>query len=109
MSYRVQVLCRPAVAPGFQLSGLRPRTATSVGEATAAIRDLVSNPRAGVLLVEEGLFDALPADLHRELARRALPLIVPFPGPRWLPIEEGVDRYISELLRQAIGYRVRLT
>lgn len=109
MSYRVQVLCRPALAAGFQLAGLRPRTAGTAGEAAMAIRELTSRPEAGVLLVEDGLFDALPADFRRELARRALPLIVPFPGPRWLPTEEGADRYISELLRQAIGYRVRLT
>lgn len=109
MSYRVQVLCRPALAAGFQLTGLRPRTATTLGETSSAIRDLVSRPEAGVLLVEDRLFEALPAEFRRELARRALPLIVPFPGPRWIPAEAGMDRYIAELLRQAIGYRVRLT
>jgi len=109
MSYRVQVLCRPALAVGFQLTGLRPRTATTPGETATAIHDLIARPESGVLLVEEGLFAALSPEFRRELARRALPLIVPFPGPRWTPAEEGMDRYISELLRQAIGYRVRLT
>lgn len=109
MSYRVQILCRPALAAGFALTGLKPFTATTVGETSASIRDLVARPEAGVLLVEEGLYEALPAEFRRELARRALPLIVPFPGPRWAAVEEGMDRYIAELLRQAIGYRVRLT
>lgn len=109
MSYRVQVLCRPALAAGFALTGLKPVTATTIGETSAAILSLVARPEAGVLLVEEGLFEALPPEFCRELARRALPLIVPFPGPRWAAIEEGMDRYIAELLRQAIGYRVRLT
>lgn len=109
MRYRVQVLCRPALAPGFALAGLRPVLATSPGEATAAIRALTAQPDAGVLLVDEGLHEQLPPELRRDLARRALPLVVPCPGPRWGGPEAGLDRYIAELLRQAIGYRVRLT
>jgi hypothetical protein len=33
---------------------------------------------------------------------------VPFPGPAWGPPREGAEAYIAELLRRAIGYRVRL-
>lgn len=109
MSWRVEVLCRPALAAGFQLSGLKPRTAGTPGEAARVIHELLARPEAGILLVEDGLFEALPGEFRRELARRALPLIVPFPGPRWAEVAEGMDRYIAELLRQAIGYRVRLT
>lgn len=109
MRCRVQVLCRPALAPGFALAGLRPVLAATPGEAATALRTLAAQPDAGVILVDEGLHEQLPVDLRRDLARRALPLVVPCPGPRWGGQEAGLDRYIAELLRQAIGYRVRLT
>lgn len=109
MRYTVQVLCRPALGPGFALAGVRPVVVETPGEAATAIRGLLAQPETGILLVDEGLHEHLPAELRRDVARRALPLVVPFPGPRWTGEEAGMDRYIAELLRQAIGYRVRLT
>ena len=47
-------------------------------------------------------------DVRRGLARRPLPMIVPFPGPQWQRERRAPDAYIVELLRQVIGYRVRL-
>jgi hypothetical protein len=35
-------------------------------------------------------------------------MLVPFPGPAWSERAEAAEAYIVELLRQVIGYRVRL-
>jgi hypothetical protein len=35
-------------------------------------------------------------------------MVVPFPAPLWAPPAPGPEAFIAELLRQAIGYRVRL-
>ena len=108
MSYAVRLVCRPAVAGGLGLTGLRPVEAETSGPALNRVLALAADPDTGVLLVEDTLHELLPLEVRRELARRPLPLLVPFPGPRWSPVEEGMDRYIADLLRQAIGYRVRL-
>lgn len=108
MSYAIQVLCRPEVAAGFGLAGLRPFETVDPADGIARLRELLRDPAAGVVLVEESLYDALPEDLHDELNRRPLPMVVPFPGPRWEERGEGAEAYIVELLRQVIGYRVRL-
>ncbi len=108
MSYAVQVLCRPEVGAGFGLAGLRPLETTDVADGIARLRELLRDPTAGVVLVEESLYDALPEDLRLELSRRPLPMVVPFPGPQWEERREGAETYIIELLRQVIGYRVRL-
>lgn len=108
MSYTVRVVCRPAVSAGFALTGLRPVEAETSGQAVNRVLALANDPATGVLLVEDTLHAALPPEVRRDLARRALPLLVPFPGPHWVAGEEGIDRYIADLLRQAIGYRVRL-
>jgi hypothetical protein len=35
-------------------------------------------------------------------------MVVPFPAPTWTERAAGPEAYILEILRQAIGYRVRL-
>jgi vacuolar-type H+-ATPase subunit F/Vma7 len=62
----------------------------------------------GVILIEDTLYNQLPDELHREFGRRALPMLVPFPGPLWQVRPEAAEAYIVELLRQVVGYRVRL-
>lgn len=107
MSHSVQVLCRPEVAAGFALAGLRPLEAFDSADGVARLRELLRDSSAGVVLVEESFYDALPDDVRLELNRRPLPMVVPFPGPQWEGRREA-ETYIIELLRQVIGYRVRL-
>ena len=57
--------------------------------------------------MKTSFYDALPDDVRLELGRRPLPMVVPFPGPQWGGRREA-EAYIVELLRQVIGYRVRL-
>ena len=108
MRTQVRVLCRPEVAAGFGLAGLRAIPVTTATAAELRLRDLMREPDTGVVLVEERLHDALPVDVRRRMARRPLPMVVPFPGPAWAERAEGAEAYVIELLRQVIGYRVRL-
>jgi vacuolar-type H+-ATPase subunit F/Vma7 len=108
MEYALRVLCRPEVAAGFALAGVTPIEVGTPEAGAAAVRDLLSRSDAGVALVEEAIYDALPDELRRQVGRRPLPLLVPFPGPTWTARGEAAEAYIVELLRQVIGYRVRL-
>jgi hypothetical protein len=40
--------------------------------------------------------------------RSPLPMVIPFPAAAWAPGREAAEAYLVEILRQAIGYRVRL-
>ena len=62
----------------------------------------------GILLVEQALFDRAPESLRRDLEKRAMPILVPVPGAVFAPSECSAQDYILDLLRRAIGYRVRL-
>jgi vacuolar-type H+-ATPase subunit F/Vma7 len=106
--YALRVVCRPEVAAGFALAGLRAIEAPTPEGGVAAVRELLDQPDVGVALVEDVCYDALPDDLRRRVGRRPLPLLVPFPGPAWAERPRGAEAYIVELLRQVIGYRVRL-
>ena len=107
MSHTARVLCQPELAAGFELAGLQVHEASSAEQAAERLRALLSQEEIGILLVDERLHRRLSEELLRDLARRPLPMIVPFPGPSWVERRDP-DAYVLELLRQAIGYRVRL-
>lgn len=102
----VRVLCTPAVAPGFELASLTPRVAEPAG-ADAALHETAAEPNAGVLLVQSDLYDAASRPVLRRMEREPIPILLPFPGPRWKE-RPSPEEYVVELLRRAIGYRVRL-
>lgn len=108
MSLTVEAVCTPGIAGGFRLAGLRPTEARDAEEGGRLLAELLDRPGVGVILVEEPCYDALPAAARRRVALRPLPLVVPFPAPRWAPRPPGPEAFIAELLRQAVGYRVRL-
>jgi hypothetical protein len=110
MSGGVEVVCRPGVATGFALAGLVPRIAPSAEAAADVIFGLLADPAThpAVLLLEEGLQAGLPAALSRRLQRQPGTLVVPFPSPTAGGAAGRGDGFLLDILRQAIGYRVRL-
>ena len=108
MKLGVRILGRPEVAAGFALTGLPVVAAATSADAAEECRRWLVDPSVGVVLLEEGYHDQLPEEVRHQLSRRPLPMVVPFPGPAWEGRPEVADSYIVELLRQLIGYRVRL-
>lgn len=103
---KVRVVSRPALAPGYELAGLAVTRAGDGTAAAEAVRQWMSDAEVGVVLVDEALYGALPRELVARLDREALPVIAPVPAPRWDERSEA-ETYVMEILRQAIGYRVR--
>ena len=108
MSLKVRLVCRPETAPGFHLASLSPLVVTPDAGGVGRVQAALEDGENGVVLVDEVLFDRLPPELRRRLGRRPLPIVVPVPGPVWRTSAEAAQAYILDLLRQVIGYRVRL-
>lgn len=106
MGLTVRVICRPQLASGFELAGLSVIRAPDAAAATDAVRSLLADGRAGVLLVDDGLYQGLPHDLTARLDRQAVPVVAPIPAPDW-DVRIAAESYVLDILRQAIGYRVR--
>lgn len=107
MSHRVAVVGDATVSMGFRLTGLRPHVADSKESAAALLVEMARDPQWGVILVQEDLLpDAVPAAPGR--SGGGLPILVPFPGPARVRPAGEAEAYVAELLRQAVGYRVRL-
>lgn len=106
MELNVTVLCTPQVAPGFALAGVRA-IESDAKAAPEALRRLAEDPRAGIVLVEDVLHRALPSELRARIDRTGTPVLVPFPSPTW--DKRGIaEQYVLDILRQAVGYRVRV-
>lgn len=104
---KVGVVCDAFVAMGFRLAGLAPAVAASPEAARELLDRILREPGWGVVLYQEELVPEGVVELG-DGAREGLPLLIPFPGPE-LEREAGeAERYVAELLRRAIGYRVRL-
>jgi vacuolar-type H+-ATPase subunit F/Vma7 len=105
----VHVVCRHETALGMALAGFAPIEAATGAETAAALAALATSPaRGGVVLVEAPLYDALPSAARRQIRRDGAPIVMPFPGPA--PLAEGVspEAELLDILRRAVGYRVRL-
>lgn len=103
---RVRVVSRPALAAGFELAGLAVTCVDDGAAAADAVKRWAGEAEVGLVLVDDGLYRALPRDLLKRLERNALPVVAPVPMPRW-DVASNAEAYIVEILRQAIGYRVR--
>jgi vacuolar-type H+-ATPase subunit F/Vma7 len=105
---QVHVICRPETALGVALAGLAPIEAHTGADAAASLAGLATEPaRGGIVLVEATLYDALPGTLVRQLRKDGAPIVMPFPGPtRALGVAPETE--LLEILRRAIGYRMRL-
>lgn len=102
----VAFVVRPGLVPGAGLASL-PLAVAENGASAATRLSRLATEGIGVVLVEDGLYTDLPEETRRAISSAPLPMVVPFPGPTWV-VRPPAEEYIVELLRQAIGYRVRI-
>ena len=108
MRHGVRVLASPALAAGFRLAGVPADDVADAADAGAVLASAAALPNLGILIVEEAILDALSPAVRRDVERRAIPIVVPLPAPSWSGGARDAEEFILELLRRAIGYRVRL-
>ena len=103
---KLAVITSPGLSTGFALAGVPAFEATDGEDAAQQVRRLV-DMNTGVVIIDEPLYADLPDDFRRDLQRSAVPVVIPVPGPDWTEVTSAHE-YIVDILRRAIGYRVRL-
>ena len=104
---RLVVVTTPPSSAGFALAGVPVFPESDGPSAARRVELLISESDVGGIMVEEALYRDLPEDLRRVLRDKAVPVVIPMPGPDWAA-ESTAHDYIVEILRRAIGYRVKL-
>lgn len=103
---RIVVITPVDARHGFALSGVLQRTAAPE-ELLPMLRELAADPLTGVVIVDERLLAGPAGDDIESLERRWPGLVVVLPAPEKAALAE--EDYIARLIRQAIGYQVRLS
>lgn len=101
------VIASPGLSAGFALAGVQVIQVADARDASRTLERLVDEPSTGVVIIDEPLYRELPEEQRRGFTRSATPVVIPVPGPDWTA-ESTAHEYIVEILRRAIGYRVRL-
>lgn len=103
--YRLAVITDPETATGFRLAGVEVREADSPQAVLEHIKALLPLDY-GLVAVNEDLLAGTEDERARLLRDRDLPIILPFPAPR--PQLESGEQYIARLVKEHIGFYVKL-
>ncbi|MCS7235477.1 MAG: V-type ATP synthase subunit F [Armatimonadota bacterium] len=105
MAYRVAVITDSETATGFRLAGADVFEAEDPRGAVSVLRDLVRRDY-GLVAVNEALLEGVEDEVSRVLRGRDLPVVVPFPAAR--AQQESGEEYIARLVKEHIGFYVKL-
>jgi V/A-type H+-transporting ATPase subunit F len=104
---RLAVITDRATATGFRMAGAETFEAATAEELRAKVQELIKSDRYGLIAVSDQLGTDLGDEVNRLMKHRALPVILPFPVPREGQVESG-EAYLARLVKQAIGFYVKL-
>ncbi len=104
---RLMVITTPDLAPGFELAGVETFAVETVDQAESLLDQLLSGDEASLIVVRQGLLEAMGTRLQRQVSRSYRPVVIAIPGGIPTIASSGRrQRYISELIRRAIGFRI---
>lgn len=104
---RLAVITDPATATGFRMAGAETYEAETPEQLRAKLLELIQAEDYGLIAVNGRLGADLGEDVNRLLKGRALPVVLPFPVPDKGQVESG-EAYLNRLVKQAIGFYVKL-
>ena len=101
------VITTPDLAPGFELAGVETFAVENVNQAESILDELLTGDEASLIVVRQGLLEAMGTRLQRQVRRSYRPVVIAIPGgiPP-ITASERRQRYLSELIRRAIGFRI---
>ena len=95
-------------ALGFRLAGIDGRTAATAEEAARKAAEILDDPEARLVLVDEGLFRLLPEGMQRMLDASRSPVFVAVPAARARKASVTPAEHVARLMRRVIGYQIRI-
>ncbi len=102
---KIVFITPPGARHGFSITGVIQYTSVPE-EAEATLLRVLADPDSGVVAIDERLLAGIEEKRFREMGRRWFGILIVLPAPEEL-VEAGED-YAMRIIRQAIGYHVRL-
>lgn len=89
---------------GFRLGGGEVFVVKDNHELIEVFRKLLSDEKIGLIGIQEDFFSVIKKSFQKEL-KDGWPLVIPFPSPA---LAEGKKDHVAEMIKEAIGYYVKL-
>lgn len=106
--HRVIVLTDAETAAGYRLAGVEVRVTDADG-ARDALHAIIEEDTFGLVVVDEGLVPDPVSATERAMRGRELPVLLPVPSlGASFDEDDDVHAYMKELVRNAIGFDVKL-
>ena len=105
---RLMIITTPDWAPGYQLAGVESFAAQDSVEAAAKLRELLAGGEASLIAVRQELLQGIDSRLQRQIDTSLRPIVIAIPGAATATSAELRARYISELIRRAIGFHITI-
>jgi len=101
---RICFLADQDLGDGFGLGGVEVLTTNHIEEAFKTIRKLLQTKEFGLIAVPEDWLAGIEKEFQREWQGREWPLLIPYPSAKGPAAKD----HIAEMVKQAIGYYVKL-
>jgi len=109
-SKQIVAIIPPDVAPGLKLSGVKVIETPSQDEARARVEELLDEQGAAVLILSDRFYAKLAGRVRERLDEAVLPMLVNLPDKvSFEETEEDHRKYVSELIRRAIGFQIKVS
>lgn len=103
---RLMVITTPNTAPGFQLAGVETFVAEDGEQTEVILQQLLAQGEASLIAIRQDLLQDLAPRLRHQLESSFAPLVMAIPGGTpTTPLGER-RRYVTELIRRAIGFQI---
>ncbi|MDI6739772.1 MAG: V-type ATP synthase subunit F, partial [Candidatus Edwardsbacteria bacterium] len=104
---RLAVITDSGTSTGFRMAGVDTYEVGTNQQLQAKLAELIKTETYGLIAVNQDLAADMGEEVTRIMKSRALPVILPFPVPKGGTVESG-ETYLSKLVKDAIGFYVKL-
>ena len=104
--FRLAVICPEKLAKGFELTGVDVFTSDSKERTADLLFQTIEAKKVGLVILPQEHFEGFEERRRKQVEELDVPLIVPVPMIR--ENEMKAEEYVSQLVRRAIGYQVKI-
>ena len=104
--FRLTVICPEKLARGFELTGVDVFTSDSKEKTEDLLFQTIEAKKTGLVILPQEHLEGLEERRRKQIEELDVPLIVPVPMIQ--ESELTPEEYVSQMVRRAIGYQVKI-
>jgi vacuolar-type H+-ATPase subunit F/Vma7 len=108
--FKILAIVEREVSRGFRFSGVDIKVAESSEHAKKLLLETMGKKDYGIVIIDEGYLKSFDEPTKKMIEDSSSPLIVPVPlEMKWHKNnKKREDSYVREMIRRAIGYRIKI-